>query len=574
MRNLKIKHKLFIFIMIGAFLTSFLGWLFVELSQSLYDKLIYRETTDKFQLFSQRIEEKLMNIEKLSLSIMSDPDVQKNLKTIKTAPGTYDAYYASNDLKKKLLSFHLFDYAVSSITILDTNSNSHGVGLLVNTISPQDMESLQAQASIYKGASVWVGGILQDDAFFSLRQIREIDDSSMEPLGTLLIRTFADKIIYATPRGSQSYDSTLLIVSDGKIIYPGPSQVPYKSQELLFNGANNYSLVTLDQEKYLAAYFTLQYTGWTFIHLVPYGSLFKDTIIMKIVLLCLYAMLLLIILLLGLRFSKSITQPLEKLARRITVVEKGNFELDKLGFPENRDEIGQLSRNFDKMVDKLDILIKENYVKQLLLKDAEYNTLKAKLNPHFLYNTLDSINWLARMNGQQHISAMVKALGSLLRSTVSDKEFITLKEEIYNLSNYIFIQQFRFEDRLVYRMEIAEHLYGLYIPCIILQPLVENSIKYGVETASERCEITISAEELPDMLVIRVQDSGPGMDADYLRKLELKEVKAVGSGIGLKSISDRLNLLFGDPYGIEIESKEGKGTLIKISIPYNNSMVK
>ncbi|MFD0680546.1 MULTISPECIES: sensor histidine kinase [unclassified Paenibacillus] len=572
MRNLKIKHKLFIFIIMGAFLTSFLGWLFVQLSQSLYDSLIYRETTDKFHLFSQRIEEKLLNIDKLSLSIMSDADVQRYLKEIKTAPGTYEAYFAANELKKKLLTYHLFDYAVSSITILDTNNNSHGVGLNVKTINSSDMESLREKASEHKGASVWVGGILQDDAFFSLREIREIDDSSMEPLGTLLIRTFADKIIYASPSESRYYDSTLLIVSGDKVIYPGESPISYQEQELLFNDVNNYSLITLNHEKYLAAYFTLQYTGWTFIHLVPYGSIFKDTFIMKIVLICLYVVVLLIILLVGLRFSKSITQPIEKLTKKITVVEKGNFELDKLEFPENRDEIGQLSRNFDKMIDKLDTLIKENYVKQIMLKDAEYNTLKAKLNPHFLYNTLDSINWLARMNGQQQISGMVKALGSLLRSTVNDKEFITLKEEIGNLSNYIYIQQFRFEDRLVYHMQIEEHLHSLYIPCIILQPIVENSIKYGVETASEMCEITVCAEELPDRLVIIVQDTGPGMDADYLSKLELNEVAAEGTGIGLQSINERLKILFGEPYGICIESEPDKGTIIKISIPYTNSL--
>ncbi|NOU93033.1 HAMP domain-containing protein [Paenibacillus sp. LMG 31456] len=570
MRNLKIKHKLFIFIIFGAFLTSFLGWLFVQLSQSLYDNLIYRETTDKFHLFSQRIEEKLLNIDKLSLSIMSDADVQKYLKEIKTAPGTYESYYAANELKKKLLTYHLFDYAVSSITILDTNNNSHGVGLNVKTINSRDMESLREKASEYKGASVWVGGILQDDAFFSLREIREIDDSSMEPLGTLLIRTFSDKIIYASPSETRYYDSTLLIVSEGKVIYPGQSPISYQEQDLLFNDVNNFSLITLNNQKYLAAHFTLQYTGWTFIHLVPYGSIFKDTFIMKIVLLCLYAIVLLIILLVGLRFSKSITQPIEKLTKKITVVEKGNFEVDKLEFPENRDEIGQLSRNFDKMIDKLDTLIKENYVKQIMLKDAEYNTLKAKLNPHFLYNTLDSINWLARMNGQQQISGMVKALGNLLRSTVNDKEFITLKEEISNLSNYIYIQQFRFEDRLVYHMQIEEHLHSLYIPCIILQPIVENSIKYGVETASEVCEITVYAEELPDRLVIIVKDTGPGMDAEYLNKLELNEITAKGTGIGLKSINERLKILFGEPYGISIESEPDKGTIIKISIPYTN----
>jgi two-component system sensor histidine kinase YesM len=175
------------------------------------------------------------------------------------------------------------------------------------------------------------------------------------------------------------------------------------------------------------------------------------------------------------------------------------------------------------------------------------------------------------MNGQPQISGMVKALGNLLRSTVSDKEFITIKEEVGNLANYIFIQKFRFEERLVYRLEIAEHLQSLYIPCIILQPIVENCIKYAVEPAAEVCGITIGAEEWPDRLVILVKDTGPGMDSDYLHKLEINEIAAEGTGIGLRSINERLKILFGEPYGIDIASGAGAGTVVKISIPYMSS---
>ncbi|MCU6798192.1 histidine kinase [Paenibacillus sp. WQ 127069] len=561
---------MFIFIILGAFLTSFLGWLFVQLTQSLYDELIYRETTEKFHLFSSRIEEKLVNIDKLSLSIMSDADVQQYLYIIKTNPDTFESYYAANELKKKLLTYHLFDYAVSSIAIIDTNNNFHGAGLNINNFSSSDLHHLKGKAEQQQGGSVWVGGIAEDSSFYSLREIREVNDSSMEPLGTLLIRIFADKVMYSSSDESRHYNSTMLIISDNSVIYP--SQSPINYQDLHLNEGDNFSLITLNQNKYLAAYFKLQYTGWTFIHLVPYGSIFKNTIIMKIALLGLYALILLIILWIGLQFSRSITKPIEKLMKKIGQVEKGRFELERLEFPENRDEIGHLSLNFDKMMDKLDTLIKENYVKQIMLKDAEYHALKARLNPHFLYNTLDSINWLARLNGQQQISGMVKALGNLLRSTVSDKEFITIREEISNLSNYIYIQQFRFEERLLYRMDIPEHLHAYYIPCIIIQPIVENSIKYGVESGLAVCEITVCAEELPDKLRIIVKDTGPGMDANYLNKLELGEVTAQGTGIGLKSINDLLKILFGEEYGLEIESGADQGTAITISLPYTNSL--
>lgn len=166
MRNLKIKHKLFIFISLGALLTSLLGWLFVQQSQTLYEQLIYRETVDKFHLFSQRIEEKFKEIDKLSLSVMADSDVQRYLKVIKTEPDTYEAFDAANKLKQKLLTFHLYDYSVSSIVIIDRNSNSHSVGVNVDRMNYANMDEIRELAYAQEGASIWVGGRLQEDAFF------------------------------------------------------------------------------------------------------------------------------------------------------------------------------------------------------------------------------------------------------------------------------------------------------------------------------------------------------------------------------------------------------------------------
>ncbi|MEK3726078.1 sensor histidine kinase [Paenibacillus sp. FSL H8-0034] len=569
MRNLKIKHKLFIFISLGALLTSLLGWLFVQQSQTLYEQLIYRETVDKFHLFSQRIEEKFKEIDKLSLSVMADSDVQRYLKVIKTEPDTYEAFDAANKLKKKLLTFHLYDYSVSSIVIIDRNSNSHSVGVNVDRMNYANMDDIRELAYEQEGASIWVGGKLQEDAFFSVRDIREIPELNLQSLGTLFIRIQADKAIYGSAaEKSTTYDSSLMIVSGNDIIYPGNTQL--KLSDLPIDKSKDYSVITIDNHPYLAAQFTLGYTGWTFIHLIPYGSIFKNVMIMKTVLLVLYAVTLLLLLWSGLRFSKSITKPLEALTQKMVNVEKGQFAIDKADFPVNRDEVGLLNHNFDKMTEKLDKLINENYIKQIMLKEAEYETLKAQVNPHFLYNTLESINWLAKMNGQQEISGMVKALGDMMRAAVSKKEFVTLQEEIANLNNYIHIQQFRFEERLACRIEISPQLYALYIPSLILQPIVENCIKYGIEAATDRCDITIHAEkrELSERLVLTIQDTGPGMDTEYLEKLKHNETTAAGTGIGLHSIDQRLKILFGDGSGVEIETGPEQGTIISITIPY------
>jgi len=564
MKHLKIKHKLFIFILIGAFLTSFLGVLFVQLSQSLYNEIIYRETSEKFYLFSKRVEEELKAIDQLSLSIMSDPDVQQALLTIKHKIHTYEAYTAGIELKKKLDTYHSFDSAISSIEIVDWFDASYSVGQSVTITTAAERRKIQELAATREGAAFWVGGLVQPDLFYSIRQIKETSVLRLQPLGTLIIHTRPDKTVYSSANERFHYDSSLLIQAGDRFIYP--PNVAYRPSDFKPDPGKDYSFATIDGKRYLVARFTLDYTGWTFIHLVPYGSIFEHVRLMKMTLIGLYAVILIVVLWIGLKISRGITKPLERLTTKMSAVEKGQLDSDRLEISD-RDEIGKLSRNFDRMVERLNELIRDDYLKQIMLKEAEYETLKAKLNPHFLYNTLESINWLAKMKGQPQISDMVKALGDLLRNAVGEKEVVTVREEIANLHNYILIQKFRFEERLEFHVDVPEHLQDLYMPNFIVQPIVENAIKYGVESVQEACRITVSAVCSNQRLYLSVKDTGPGMDEDYLDKLRANETKAKGTGIGLLSIDSRLRLLFGDSYGVRIRSERGEGTTIVFRTP-------
>lgn len=571
MKQMKLERKLILFIVVAALSTSILGYLFVQFSRSQYNELIYRESSEKFHLFSLRIEEKLENIDRLSLSIMSDPYIQSYLYTIKSEPDTYEAYSAANNLKRRLLTYQLFDYALASIVIIDNNGTHHSAGLHADPMNRAEIKGAVEKAALYKGASVWVGG--KGGSFQSLREIREVSDYSMDPLGTLVLRAHADNIVYSSPEESTYYDTALMIASEGRLLYASPHAAEPEQLASRLGNDDPYAVITIDGNKYLEARFTLGYTGWTFIQLVPYGSLFMEIEKMQLLLLGLYALLLLAILAAGMRMSRLITKPIGKLIDKMAVVEKGNLELERLEVSNQRNEITLLSLSFDRMVDRLNELIKENYIKQLMLRNAEYERLKSQINPHFLYNTLESINWLARINGQLQISGMVKALGKLLRYSITEKSHITIGEEIDNLDQYIYIQKFRFEERLDFSAEIEEHLRHLYMPCGILQPIVENCVKYAVEATSEPCRIVIAAIERSNRLDIVVSDTGHGMDPLYLEKADRGEMNAEGTGVGLKSIHDRLRLLHGSEFGLSIESESGKGTAITISLPYTQEPV-
>jgi two-component system sensor histidine kinase YesM len=284
----------------------------------------------------------------------------------------------------------------------------------------------------------------------------------------------------------------------------------------------------------------------------------------------------------SIKLARSLTRPIEILTNKIKRVENGEFELEEASGLENSpeiasktapvpirvDEIGDLQRDFDIMIQKINVLIKENYTKQLIIKDTQFKALQAQINPHFLYNTLESINWLAKMNQQQEISQMVESLGNLLRNAISNKEqLITLKEEIRLLLNYITIQRIRFGERLDFRLEIEEQWQYLYIPKLSLQPLVENSINYGLEKIPGVCRITVKSVDMDDNLCLVIEDNGPGLDPLILEKLDRGNIQPKGLGIGLKNINDRLKLSFGENFGITITGKTETGARIMVRIP-------
>ncbi|UJF34995.1 sensor histidine kinase [Paenibacillus hexagrammi] len=214
-------------------------------------------------------------------------------------------------------------------------------------------------------------------------------------------------------------------------------------------------------------------------------------------------------------------------------------------------------------------LIKENYTKQLVIRETEFRSLQAQINPHFLYNTLESINWISKMNGQKQVSQMVEALGHLLRSSISMKQdLITIGAELDLVQHYITIQKVRFEERLDFHMQVPGEFRSGLIPKLTLQPLLENAIKYALEEMLDPCLISIAAREDGSRLDIMVEDNGPGIDIEYLDQIMKGERQSKGTGVGLKNIDERIRIAFGDDCGVRIENKAEGGTRVTVRIPW------
>jgi two-component system sensor histidine kinase YesM len=198
--------------------------------------------------------------------------------------------------------------------------------------------------------------------------------------------------------------------------------------------------------------------------------------------------------------------------------------------------------------------------------------LENQINPHFLYNTLESINWRAKSVGANEIAIMVESLGALLRSTLSRKNntITTIKSELDIVQSYICIMQIRFEEILTYSVEIPEDLYDVPLPKLSLQPLVENAIDYGLEEAAEACHIAITVSMEGDDVLITITNNGSQFPENLLQKLSSEELTPHGFGIGLLNIQKRLQLQFGQDYGLTLKNDEMENlAIVEVRIPYS-----
>jgi len=273
--------------------------------------------------------------------------------------------------------------------------------------------------------------------------------------------------------------------------------------------------------------------------------------------------------------SRSILFPLNKLLKEMedaVVDKKADYMLPTKG----QNEISFISMKFNIMLKKMDQLIHDNYISKihekelmLLQKEAQLDTLQQQINPHFLYNTLESINWMAYKAGTHDICKMVSALGRFLREALKNDDIITIEDEIKNLKDYIFIQELRYSGRLKIEWNIDSAIYKYKTVKLILQPLVENAISHGIDSMRDGGEILISGRKFKKIIILSIEDNGVGMDAEFLENLLLKlDIQEKSkTNIGIKNVYLRLKLFYGSDFKIKLISKKGSGTIVTLSFP-------
>ena len=266
--------------------------------------------------------------------------------------------------------------------------------------------------------------------------------------------------------------------------------------------------------------------------------------------------------------SKSLSRPLEDMTKTVKRIQAGETHLRMENLKE--DEAGELGKSFNNMLDQIEGLIAREYENKLLLNHAQYQALQAQINPHFLYNTLDTMGSIAEIDGCDQVSALCQSLAELFRYSLNMKKpFSTVSQEMVHLKNYIYIMNIRMQNQIQYTFDINDTILNDELPRISIQPLVENAINHGLKNYKGEKKIYICACPEEQNLVITVEDNGVGMSEERIREL-FKESPDQGDkrdSIGILNIHKRMRLLFGEQYGVKIESTPGKGTRVILTVP-------
>ena len=378
----------------------------------------------------------------------------------------------------------------------------------------------------------------------------------------------------------------LLVVDEkGDAIYEPPHAynfIPSDHEQWKKQTSGSFN-IEVNKEDHHILYYTSTFTNWTTVGVFPLQDTLqaiKDTnkyLVFFFFLLCVIGMTASIFL------STSITKPITKLASMMRKVEEGNMNIPLLA--DRKDEVGVLVNSFQKMIVQIKRLLKQVEEEQYKKREAELRSLQAHIQPHFLYNTLDTIQWLTRKEGAHEATEMVGALSKLFRIGLSKgNEIIPLVDEIEHVKSYLIIQKTRYKEKLNYTIDVDEDCNRLYVMKIILQPIVENAIYHGIKERRGTGTVSIKISQSHGFLKMIIEDDGKGMDGERLLSLR----KALSSplvdqehviatptlsrggelvGYGLRNVQERIQLSFGALYGITIESALHDGTVVTITHP-------
>lgn len=505
-----------------------------------------------------KVEMSIQNVEDASFYIAGNEQIQSILERNFKKENRLSAYHLYGEGRKLLSNYVLLYKEIAGIYIRNKD------GWFVSYTKKNDVQQLE---ELYDMEDSWK---CQNEHIYLKRNLYRYLERTF--LGTMIIELNAPELysfINDLPNvgGSRAY----IIDKDKKIIASGSQMLTGKSVEDELNCKNIFQKTGFYQEELndetessIVYVGDAIHNGWRLVLTLPesyYLESIRKLQYFTVTLCCIIGIISVCLIII---VGKSLTKPLSTLTHAMEDVGKGNFDVEIED--EGEDEIGILSRTFNQMVTDMGRLIDNVYEQQHMRQEAEMKSLQMQINPHFLYNTLDTINWMGRMKGVDEVGEMASALGNLMRYSLSKRDFVTIREELENLKDYIGIQNVRYGDRMSIRFQVEDEVKDCYIPKLLIQPILENAIVHGVEDKIEKGSIIIRIYQKNKELYVVVADDGVGMTQEAMETLIGAEPssKFGHTSIGVSNVNRRIQAVFGKEYGLMIQSQLGVGTTITL----------
>ncbi|MDO4518718.1 MAG: sensor histidine kinase [Eubacteriales bacterium] len=360
---------------------------------------------------------------------------------------------------------------------------------------------------------------------------------------------------------------------NGNIVYHPQQQQLYnelqsENTESILNSQEDTVVVGKGANEKRYTISRLDQTGWVIVGCVYTKELLRDSDNALKIYTILAISLIVAALLVSMLIAKGITTPIQQLRHSMEQVQEGDFSAGDIQTKE-QNEIGSLTNSFRVMTRRIEELMEQNVHEQEEKRKSELRALQSQINPHFLYNTLDSIIWMAEGKKNEEVVLMTSSLARLLRQSISnEEELVTIGQETEYAKSYLTIMKMRYKDKLEYSIQVDPSVNRIHIIKLVLQPIIENAIYHGVKYKESQGNLEITGYLDGMDAVIRISDDGVGMDENTLQHIfEKHKVNYQSNGVGIYNVQKRLELYYGSGYGLTYKSEPGKGTTVEIRIP-------
>lgn len=565
--NMSIQTKLVVMTISLVFLSVFLitAYFYASSSSQIIDnsRNYIRNT---MRQAGQNVTNNVEAAERVLFDISTDREIQKYMEKVNDGKmNAYEEVQVGIKIKNKLISQITKINAIRAAFLYDLNGNAY-ITKDGNYGEPYDIPT----GVIYeaKGANVWFDRKMD----LSVIPVGKLiyNTATQKPLGYLILYVdtdYIEKIIKDIV--FTKMDQIFLVNSRGsRIAGDLNNELPPKEMMHAFKGNDTLHHVNIDGNNKQLCVIPLKTVDWTLISLSEDERHNEQLLNLRNITIVILAVILSVITTLSILVARGISKPVKELVQSMEKFGAGDFSV--YATVKYKDEIGQLRGSFNKMVSDMEHLVHNVCEEKSLKQQAQIKALQMQINPHFLYNTLDTIQWLANMHDEKDIAEVTRSLGYLMRFSLLEQELISFEEELDAVEAYIRIQKYRYGQELKIDIDVEEEVLYERVPCHIILPLLENAIEHGLSNKASDKQVKVTGSMKKNVMCLQIIDNGIGMQQEKIDDImndKLEQKKGNHMSIGIQNVNKRLKLKYGEAYGLRLKSREGEGTCVSIVIP-------